>query len=97
MPSRLPFDVGGLFLIGQIFLDVPEIEPGRELDPPVVERGADRLGVLEAGDRVTAEAAQPGDRPLAQVEQLFVERQLLVDQLVDFARATRPSTCRRPS
>ncbi len=65
-------DVGGLLLIGQVFLDVSEIESGRELDSPVIERSPDRLGVFKARDRVTAEAAQPRDRLFAQIKQLFV-------------------------
>ena len=48
-----------------------EIEPGRALDSPVIERRADRLGVLEAGDRVAAEAAQPRDGLFAQIKQLL--------------------------
>ena len=39
-----------LGLVLEVFGDVAEVEPGRALEAPVVERRADRLGVLEAGD-----------------------------------------------
>ncbi len=74
-----------------------EIEPGRVLDSPVVERRADRLGVLEAGDRVAAEAAQPRDRLLAEENKLLVGCQLLGDQVVDLAERDGDRSCRRPS
>ncbi len=49
-------------------VDVLEGQPARVFLAPVLERDADGLGVVEAGDVVAAEAAEPADGLLAQVE-----------------------------
>src|SRR5262245_49923681 len=73
----LPF-LGGLddgLLHLEVLDDMSEVELGRALGAPAVERGADRLGLLEPPDVVAAEASEPADRLLAEVEQLVVERE----------------------
>src|SRR5262249_22778177 len=79
---RILLDQG---LLQQVLADVAEVEPRRVLQPPVVERRANRLGALEPGDRVTAEAPQPRDGPLAQVHQLLRLAEL-PDERVDLAQ-----------
>ena len=46
----------------QILHDVLERQPRRILAAPIGQAGADRLGVLEAGNVVAAEAAILADR-----------------------------------
>ena len=87
MPSRA-FSSSPV-LVDEVLGDVAVVELRRALDAPAVERGADRLGVLEPGDVVAAEAAEPADRLLAEVHQLLVLRELRRDEVVDLAERDR--------
>src|SRR5208337_2625698 len=79
---------GLLGWILQVLLDVAIVQPGRALDAPVIERGADRLGVLETRDRVAAKATQPRDRLFSQKIELLIGTEL-ADELVDLAQGDR--------
>jgi len=69
--DRLPVLIGKaghyLVVVVHIGLDVLEGDALGVLLAPVVERGADRLGAIEAGDVVAAEAAHAADGLLADV------------------------------
>src|SRR5436190_10886621 len=77
MPCRLARMVT-LPMTADVVSDVFERQLGRFFAAPIGQTGADRLGILKAGNVVAAEAAELGNRLAANVFQSLLVGQIFV-------------------